>query len=81
MTIDDNSVNSIEFLPLELNEGADLRDQYDDVGFLSRRGLAEVASGDTAAQILVLLKELSQEYGTEVRIEGERAFVQIGGTN
>jgi len=81
MTIDENSVNSIEFFPLELNEGADLRDQYDDVGFLSRRGLAEVASGDTAAQILVLLKELSQEYGTEVRIEGERAFVEIGGTN
>jgi poly-gamma-glutamate synthesis protein (capsule biosynthesis protein) len=79
MKIEGESVSSIEFIPLELDEGAAYRDQYDDVGFLTRRGLAEVASGETAVEILELLKQLSEEYGTAVEIRGERAFVEVVG--
>jgi poly-gamma-glutamate synthesis protein (capsule biosynthesis protein) len=78
MTIAGQSVRSIEFIPLELNEGAGFREQYDDVGFLTRRGLAEVASGAAAVETLELLQQLSEQYGTAVRIRGERAFVEIG---
>jgi len=80
MTIDDKSIGSIELVPLELDEGAGYRDEYDDIGFLTRRGLAEVATSDTAVEILQLFKMLSREYGTEVEIRGERAIVKPGGT-
>jgi hypothetical protein len=80
MTIDDKSIGSIEFVPLKLDEGAEYRDKYDDTGFLTRRGLAEVATGEIAADILQLFKMLSKEYGTELEIRGERAFMKLGGT-
>ena len=48
MTIAGESVCSIELIPLELDEGAGYRDEYDDLGFLTRRGLAEVATSETA---------------------------------
>jgi poly-gamma-glutamate capsule biosynthesis protein CapA/YwtB (metallophosphatase superfamily) len=80
MTIDDKSIGSIELVPLELDEGAGYRDEYDDIGFLTRRGLAEVAAGETAVEILQLFKKLSKEYGTEVEIKGERAIVKLAGT-
>lgn len=80
MTIDGESVCSIELIPLELDEGAGYRNEYDDLGFLTRRGLAEIATSETAVEILQLFKRLSRKYGTEVEILGERAFVKIGGT-
>ena len=80
MTIDGESVCSIKLIPLELDEGAAYQDEYDDLGFLTRRGLAEVATSETAVEILQLFKRLSRSYGTEVQILGERAFVEIGGT-
>jgi len=76
MTIDDKSIGSIEFVPLELDEGAGYRDKYDDIGFLTRRGLAEVATSEAAVEILQLFKRLSMVYGTEIEIFGERAFVK-----
>jgi hypothetical protein len=76
MTIDDKSIGSIELVPLELDEGAGYRDEYNDIGFLTRRGLAEVATNETAMEILQLFKMLSKEYGTEVEIRGERAIVK-----
>jgi alkylresorcinol/alkylpyrone synthase len=79
MTIAGEAVQSIEFIPLELDEGAAYRDQYDDVEFLTRRGLAEVATGDKAVETLELLRQLSREYGTEVEIRGGRAFVELEG--
>jgi poly-gamma-glutamate synthesis protein (capsule biosynthesis protein) len=79
MTMVDTAVQSIEFIPLVLDEGAAYRDEYDDVGFLTRRGLAEVATGENAIETLDLLRQLSQEYGTDVEIRGERAVVEIGG--
>jgi poly-gamma-glutamate capsule biosynthesis protein CapA/YwtB (metallophosphatase superfamily) len=81
MTIDDKSIGSIELVPLELDEGAAYRDEYDDIGFLTRRGLAEVATSETAVEILQLFKMLSKEYGTKVEIRGERANVKLGGTH
>jgi hypothetical protein len=80
MTIDGESVCSIEFIPLELDEGAGYRNEYDDLGFLTRRGLAEVATSEAAVETLQLFKRLSRKYFTEVEILGERAFVEIGGT-
>jgi poly-gamma-glutamate synthesis protein (capsule biosynthesis protein) len=79
MTIAGQAVQSIEFIPLELDEGAAYRDAYDDVEFLTRRGLAEVATGDKAVETLELLRQLSREYGTEVEIRGGRAFVELEG--
>jgi poly-gamma-glutamate synthesis protein (capsule biosynthesis protein) len=78
MTIDGQAVSSIEFIPLALDEGAGYRDESSDVEFLTKRGLAEVATGETAVEILQLLEDLSKEYGTEVRIRGERAYVEMG---
>ena len=79
MIIEDRSIDSIEFIPLELDEGAGYRNRYDDIGFLTRRGLAEVATSETAVEILQPFKELSKEYGTEVEIKEERAIVKPGG--
>jgi poly-gamma-glutamate capsule biosynthesis protein CapA/YwtB (metallophosphatase superfamily) len=81
MTINDKSIVSIELIPLELDEGAEYRDEYDDIGFLTRRGLAEVATSETAVEILHLFKMLSKQYGTEVELRGERAIVKPGGTS
>jgi hypothetical protein len=64
---------------LELDEGTEYRDEYDDIGFLTRRGLAEVATSKTAVEILQLFKMLSKEYRTELEIRGERAIVKPGG--
>jgi len=72
MTIDSDSVRSIELIPLELDEGAGYRDQYDDFEFLMRRGLAEVATDETAVAILHMFRELSEEYGTEVEMGSGR---------
>jgi poly-gamma-glutamate capsule biosynthesis protein CapA/YwtB (metallophosphatase superfamily) len=80
MTIEGGSVSAIEFIPLELDEGTRYRDESDDVEFLTRRGLPEVATGETAVEILQLLEGLSGEYGTEVTIRGERAFVEMEGS-
>lgn len=79
MTIQDKSIRSIELIPLELDEGAGYRDDCDDLEFLTKRGLAEVASGENALETLELFKALSEEYGTEVEILGERAYVGIDG--
>jgi len=42
--------------------------------------LAEVATSETAVEILQLFKMLSNDYGTEAEIKGERAIVKPGGT-
>jgi poly-gamma-glutamate capsule biosynthesis protein CapA/YwtB (metallophosphatase superfamily) len=77
MIIEDKSIDSIEVIPLELDEGAGYRDRYDDIGFLTRRGLAEVATSEAAVGILQLFKSLSNKYGTEVEISEERASVKM----
>ena len=79
MTIRDGGVVRIEFTPLELDEGEAYRSDYADVEFLTRRGLAEVATGRGADSILTRLRDLSAEYGTELRIADGRAVVDFGG--
>ena len=59
MTIRDGDVVRIEFTPLDLDEGEAYRSDYGDVGFLTRRGLPEVATGGLADSILVRLRDLS----------------------
>jgi poly-gamma-glutamate synthesis protein (capsule biosynthesis protein) len=77
LTIRDGAVFRIEFTPLELDEGEAYRSDYNDVGFLTRRGLAEVATGDRADEILVRLRELSAKYGSELTIADERAVLEL----
>ncbi len=81
MTIRDGFVESIEFVPLELDEGGEYFDKYNTVDYLTRRGLSEVATGALASEILERFKNLSTRYGAEVQIRGERAFIEIGGKN
>ena len=77
LTIRNGSVARIEFTPLDLDEGEAYRLDYDDVGFLTRRGLAEVAIGEVADSILARLRNLSAEYGTELTIAGQRATLEL----
>jgi len=44
---------------------------------LSRRGLAEIATGERADSILARLRELSAGYGTELTIADGRAVLDI----
>ncbi|MCH7752056.1 MAG: hypothetical protein IH898_07875, partial [Planctomycetes bacterium] len=67
----------IEFTPLALNEGDDLIDQYERTEFLRRRGMAEIATGDLAIQILRRLQRLSANYGTDISVDGEQALLVI----
>ena len=55
-----------------------LHDYFDDLGFLRRRGLAEVATGERADSILDRLRELSAEYQTELTIADGRAVLELG---
>ena len=74
-------VERIDFIPLDLDEGETYRDDYDDVEFLSRRGLAQLASGPLADSILVRLRDLSAGYGTDLEIAGSRATLVIESGN
>ena len=71
------SVHRIEFTPLDLDEGETYRADYDDLEFLSRRGLAQVATGELGGSILHRLQRLSTGYGTELEIGESRATLVI----
>lgn len=77
MTIQDGYVHSIEFVPLELNEGDKYRADYNKEDFLTRRGFSEVATGSLAGDVLRRFVNLSKNYGTNIRIKGERAYVDV----
>jgi len=77
MTIRDGYVRSIEYVPLKLDEGDEYRNDYNKEDFLTRRGFSEVVSGSLAGDILQRLVKLSKDYGTTIRIEGERAYLDI----
>lgn len=70
-------VEQIDFVPLDLDEGETYRSDYDDIEFLSRRGLAEIATGPLANSILHRLGDLSARYGTELVISNSRATLEI----
>ena len=71
----------IDFTPLDLDEGETYREDYDDLEFLSRRGLAQVASGPLADSILLRLQDLSAGYGTDLTITESRATLLIESGN
>ena len=77
MTIRQGAVVHLEFTPLALDEGEAYRSDYGDVGFLARRGFAEVATGDHADSILSRLLELSAEYGTVLTRAGQREVLEL----
>lgn len=70
-------VERIDFIPLDLDEGETYREEYDDLEFLSRRGLAQLAEGRQADSILVRLQNLSAAYGTDLTIAESRATLLI----
>ena len=74
-------VERIDFLPLDLDEGETYREDYDDLEFLSRRGLAQLASGPLADSILLRLQDLSAGYGTDLTITESRATLLIESGN
>jgi len=74
-------VERIDFTPLDLDEGETYREDYDDLEFLSRRGLAQVASGPLADSILLRLQSLSAGYGTDLTIAESRATLLIESGN
>jgi poly-gamma-glutamate capsule biosynthesis protein CapA/YwtB (metallophosphatase superfamily) len=77
LSVMDGSVIRMEFIPLTLNEGQDLVEQYDREEFLRRRGMPEVATGAVADSILMRFKELSKRYGTDVDIANGRALLEL----
>jgi len=77
ITIRGGSVESIEMIPLDIDEGHEYVDAYSVVDFLTRRGYAEIATGALASEILDRFRSLSAQYGTDVQISGERAFIKL----
>ena len=77
LTIRNGTVERIELTPLDLDEGETYRSAYDDLGFLTRRGLAEVATGNVADSILIRLRDLSAAYGTSMRVQNRRAILEL----
>ena len=77
LSVKDGSVTRMKFIPLVLNEGRDLIDQYGHMEFLRRRGMPEVATGELADSILLRLHDLSEGYGTEIQIANQRAVLEI----
>jgi hypothetical protein len=57
------------------------RSDYDDIEFLSRRGLAQLATGPLADSILLRLRDLSARYGAELTIADSRARLEIASGN
>ena len=78
LTIRGGTVERIEFTPLDLDEGETYRPDYSEVEFLSRRGLAQVATGPLADSILLRFRDLSARYGAALTIADGRAALTIG---
>lgn len=78
LKIEDGLVTSMEFVPLEMDEGGSYEGTCGDIEFYSKRGFAEVADRPVAAEILERFRQLSKKYGAEVEIKGDRAFMTIG---
>jgi poly-gamma-glutamate synthesis protein (capsule biosynthesis protein) len=81
LVIRSGRVERIDFTPLDLDEGETYRSDYDDIEFLSRRGLAQLATGPLADSILLRLRDLSARYGAELTIADSRARLEITSGN
>ena len=79
LTVAGDQVTGMEFVPLLLNEGAELFEANDRTEFLRRRGMSEVATGVMADSILGRFRELSNAYDTPVVVRDGRAFVREPG--
>lgn len=67
----------LELTPLDLDEGEAYRSEFGDLEFLSRRGLAKVATGPLADSILGRARDLSSRYGAEFVLSGSKAILKI----
>lgn len=76
LTIKNGAIRLIEITPLALNEGNE-KEYGDAIEFREKRGFSEVARGAQAVKILKRFKDLSAKYGTIVKIEGEKATIEI----
>ena len=76
LKIKNGKVRKIEIYPLSLNEGDP--DQYGSpIEFREKRGLSELATGNTAKKILERFRLLSAKYETKVTIGAKKAKVRI----
>lgn len=75
--IQKSRVTQLEFTPLDLDEGETYRADFDDLEFLSRRGLAQLATGTHAISILHRLYDLSATYGTEMELSDSKAILRF----
>jgi poly-gamma-glutamate synthesis protein (capsule biosynthesis protein) len=81
LVIRSGRVERIDFTPLDLDEGETYRSDHDDLEFLSRRGLAQLATGPLADSILLRFRDLSARYGAELTIADSRARLEIASGN
>jgi poly-gamma-glutamate synthesis protein (capsule biosynthesis protein) len=79
--IREDRVVRLEFTPLDLDEGETYRSDHDDLEFLSRRGLAQIAVGSQATAILRRARDLSASYGVDLELSGSKAILGIGSGN
>jgi len=77
-TIRGGDVVRLEFTPLDLDEGETYRSDYEDIEFLSRRGLAQLATGPQADSILRRFRDLSAVYGVQLDVSDTKATLELG---
>ena len=71
VTVRGDSVDSVSFVPIELDEGTP--GEF----FLEKRGFPEVADEATGLSILTRLAELSEAYGTQVKLDAGGARIEL----
>ena len=75
LTIRDGGVQALEVMPLKLDEGRE--SEYGSaIQFRRKRGFSDLAAGEPGRRILTRFAELSREYGTRVRLEGQSAVIE-----
>jgi poly-gamma-glutamate capsule biosynthesis protein CapA/YwtB (metallophosphatase superfamily) len=67
LEFDGQRVTGIEIVPIWLAHGSKP----------NRRGRPQVARGEVAERVLTRFQRLSEEFGTEVKVAGERAYVEV----
>ena len=71
VTVRGGSVDSVSFVPIELDEGTP--GEF----LLEKRGFPEVADEATGLSILTRLAELSEAYGTQVKLDAGGARIEL----
>jgi len=71
LSFEAGQIGTVTFVPITIDEGTPGPD------FLQERGYPALASGEDAARILKRLEALSAPFGTRIRIDGDRAYLDL----